>query len=186
VAILGDNSSGGASSNASSDRVTLSKVTASVAGTINSASIVCNAGNSTVSAKFVLYNASGGYPSSVVATSSAVLITGAGTFNFTMSGSFSAGDYYLGVVWNNFSTPDTSIDAETGLSGVDSQLHGGNYASPGALSSGTVVVTYTDSRFTAWIDYTDAVTLTQAAFRWRNDDGSESGATWAAAQNAAP
>ena len=26
-------------------------------------------------------------------------------------------------------------------------------------------------------------TLTQSRFRWRNDDGSETGATWAAAEN---
>lgn len=154
MAILGDNTSGTGASNASSDRATLSFVTATEAGTINSASIDAAAGNSTVNAKFVLYNASGGYPSTLVAVSSATLITGAGTFNFTMSGSFTAGDYYVGIVWDGSSTPDTQVDAETGLSGVDSQLHTCTYSSPGSLSVSTVIVTYTDQRYTAWIDYT--------------------------------
>jgi hypothetical protein len=185
MAILGDNSAGGSGSNASSDRFHLTKVTAATGGTINSASVITAAGNSTVSCKFVLYNHSGGSPTTLVAVSSATLITGAGTFNFTMSGSFAAGDYYVGVVEDNSSAPDTTIDYQGGLSGEDSQLHGQSYASPGTLSGATLVVGYTDLRFTAWIDYTDTQ-LTQQAFRFRNDDGSESAATWAAAQNASP
>lgn len=43
--------------------------------------------------------------------------------------------------------------------------------------------------FSALLEFEDAsgtTTRTQSAFRWRNDDGSETTATWRAAENAAP
>ena len=42
----------------------------------------------------------------------------------------------------------------------------------------------TDEQAVSWTDgISDPVTLTQSRFRWRNDDGSETTATWAAAEN---
>jgi len=160
MAILGDNSQGAGAANCSSDRIFVTRVTATEDGTINSAGAYFSAASTAgTNSKVVLYNAGASAPTTLVAVSSASSVpAGGGLVTFTMSGSFTAGDYYIGIVSDNF-TAQLSVD--NGLSGMDSELGdvGGAYASPPNLTGWSPAATYTDNRANAYIDYSPAAAL---------------------------
>lgn len=154
MAILGDNSQGSAQFPNSEDRALLQKVTATEAGNINSAHAYFGASSTTgTSAKVCLYTDAGGIPGTQVAVSSAVAVpAGSSLVNFTMSGSFTATTYYLGIVANDF---PAYLSEDDGLSGQDLQMANGtfSYASPPASWPGTDA-TYTNARINVYLDYT--------------------------------
>lgn len=157
MAILGDNTQGAGASNCSSDRIFITRVTASEGGTINSAGAYYDATTAVgTSSKVVLYNAGASAPTTLVAASSANTIpAGGGLVTFTMSGSFTAGDYYIGIVSNDF---NAKLQIDSGLSGMDSELGdvGGAYATPPNLTGWSPAATYTDNRVNVYIDYSAA------------------------------
>lgn len=187
MAIFGDNTAGTSSSPGTTDRAIVTAFTLTEDATINSAGAYFDAASTSgASAKVIVYNKSGGVPTSLVVASGATAVpAGGGLVTFTMSGSLTAGDYYVGVVYSDFQA-NTQVDDS--LSGMDSCMANGtlSYASPPGTWPGSDI-NYDNIRANAYIDYTAAGgAISQAGFRWRNDDGSESAATWAAAQNAAP
>lgn len=155
MAILGDNSQGAGGTNGNSDRIFVTRFTAAEAGVINSAGAYFAADSTAgTSAKVVLYNAGASAPTTLVAVSSASAVPGGGGLvTFTMSGTFEAGDYYLGVVYSDF---QARLSTDTGLSGMDSELGdpSGAYASPPDLTGWTPLATYSDNRANAYVEYT--------------------------------
>jgi len=136
--------------------------------------------NSGDTGKAVIYADSGGSPGALVGVSSAVSIpAGDQQVDFPLTASLAAGDYWLGIVVDSFNSRVNR--AATGYSSI--RKEGLSYASP-ADPMGTpdatgvigvsVFATYTPSA---------AVALDQTHYRFRNDDGSETTATWAAAED---
>lgn len=155
MAILGDNTQGAGGTNASADRIALTRVTATEDGTINGASAFFGAGTGGINAKFLMYNSDGSKATTLKYASAGVAVPGAGgQVDFALSGTFVAGEYYLGVVYDNNTAPDTQLSADSGLAGQDSELYADSYATPGDLTAATPIASYTDQRWNAWIDYT--------------------------------
>ena len=154
MAILGDNTQGAAQFPDSEDRALLQLVTATEAGTINSGHAYFGASSTAgMNAKVCLYTDAGGIPGTQVAVSSAASVpAGSGLVNFTMSGSFTATTYYLGIVADGFYA---YLSEDDGLSGQDLQMANGtfSYASPPGSWPGTDA-TYTNARINVYLDYT--------------------------------
>lgn len=156
---LGDNSQGASSSNCSSDRCLATFVTASEGGTITGGGAYFAAASTAgTNAKIALYEDGGTGPAALVAASSGVAIpAGGGLVTFTISGSFTAGDYYLMVISDNFTAQNST---DSGLSGQDTQLDDvtGAYAAPPADFTATwsPIATYSDVRNNVYIEYTAA------------------------------
>lgn len=129
---LGDDTQGVDSFPNNGDRCIVSKFTATETGTIVSAHAYFDAtGTAGSSCKFLFFNHAAGVPTTLIASSAGVAIpAGGGLVNFTLSGSFSAGDYYLGIVCNSF---ESRTSEDSGLTGQDFQrAEPYSYASPGA------------------------------------------------------
>lgn len=154
MAILGDNSVGSDDFPCSGDRALLQKVTATEAGNINSGHAYFDPSSTAgTSCKVCLYTDTGSGPGTQVAVSSAAAVpAGGGLVNFTMSGSFNATSYYLGIVANGF---NSRVQDDGGLSGQDMQMANGtfSYASPPASWPGTDG-SYDTIRLNVYLDYT--------------------------------
>lgn len=155
MAILGDNTAGSEVDPGSADRAWLNRFTATEGGTINSAgAYFASSSTSGASCKVVMYTAAGANtPGTLVAASSGSSVpSGGGLVTFTMSGSFSAADYFIGIVSSDFQA-DLQID--TSLSGMQSVLANGtlSYASPPASWPGTDSSSSAE-RVNVYIDYT--------------------------------
>lgn len=157
MAIFGDNSQGGSNSGGGTDRAWLVKVAAAEGGTINSAGAYFDA--STVaggSMKVLLYTfASANTPGTLVAASAGVSVpAGGGLVTDSMSGSFTTGDYFIGIVTGSY---EPNVNYDNVGSGMDAVVANGSlsYASPPASWPGTDA-SYNYPRFNAYIDYTAA------------------------------
>ncbi len=155
MAILGDNTQGGSTNPGSSNRALLSRVTAVEAGTINAAyAYFGSASTAGANGKVLLYTDTGSGPGTLVAASSSLALPAGGGLvgPFTMSGSFGAGDHFLGIVYDNF---QSNISTDNGLSGVSTQMANGtlSFSSPPASWPGTDI-TYSDVRVNVYLDYT--------------------------------
>lgn len=96
-----------------------------------------------------------------------------------------------GINWTNTTPP--SGYTETYDEPDNSSFMGGSGAYKVLSATETPTATFTTGSSIAWSSAlatfklsSGAATLDQYGFRWRLDDGSETTATWAAAQNAAP
>jgi len=181
VATFGQTSAGTASSPTSADRYWASKYTLTEDGDVTqvTAFFDFDAGNSSTAGtgKAVIYADSSGSPGALMGVSSAVSIpAGDQVVDFPLTVSLTAGDYWLGIVTESFGP---RLNEATGGSYVRKESL--TYASP-ADPMGTASASGT-ANFAVYATYTTATLLTQARFRWRNDDGSESAATWAAAED---
>ena len=141
-----------------------------------------DAGNSSgaCNAKVVIYADSSGAPGARVAVSSAVAVgSNDQTVDFTFGISVSAATYWFVVVTDDAGTNRLNIVAFSGSSSI--RKEGLTYASP-ADPMGTPDATGAISHG-IYATYTVGSTLDQSHFRFRNDDGSETTATWAAAED---
>ena len=182
MAILGDNTAGADTFPCSSDRCVVSLFVLSEAATINSGGAYFDSTSAAgTSAKLVILNDSSGTPGTLVTSSSASAVPASGglvTFG-GLSGSLSIGSYWIGVVTNG----SDCVFKEDASGGTTRMADGTfSYASPPATWPGTSG-SYT-SQLNAYIDYTpSSVSTDQEGARFRNDDGSETTATWAASQD---
>jgi len=142
-----------------------------------------NTSNSGDSAKAVIYADSAGSPGALKAVSSAVSVpAGDVAVTFPTAATLPARTYWIGIV-NNGSQSRLNSTSSGGEYVRKETL---TYASP-ADPMGTPDAQATGSgNFTVFATYTPAdspIALEQARYRFRNDDGSETTATWAAAED---
>lgn len=161
MAILGDNTQGASNSGGGADRAWLCKFTASEAGTINSAGAYFDASSiAGASMKVLIYTfASANTPGTLVAASSGATVpAGGGLVTAAMSGSFTAGDYFIGIVTSDF---QANVNYDNVGSSADAVLANGSlsYSSPPASWPGTDA-SYNYPQFNAYVDYTAAGGLT--------------------------
>lgn len=153
---VGDTTQGASSNPGNGDRCLVTLFTAAEAGTIVGAQAYFAASSSSgSSAKVVMYTNSSGVPGTLVAASSGTAVpAGGGLVTFTMSGSFSAADYFIGVVYSDF---QANVSTDDGLSGMNTDMANGtlSYSSPPASWPGTDIE-YTTSRVNAAVEYTTA------------------------------
>lgn len=175
--------SGGSAPN-SNDRYWASKFTLSEDGAVTKVTAFFdydagNTSNAGDNGKAVIYADSSGSPGALVGVSSAVAI-GAGdqTVDFPLTASLTAGDYWLGIVTDSF---NSRLHTFSWTGGNHVRKESLTYASPGD-PMGTPDATGSNI-FGIYATYEVPVSLDQSHFRFRNDDGSETTATWAAAED---
>lgn len=165
MAILGDNTQGGDTFPGSGDRAILTRFTATEAGTINSAGAYFVRTGAGENAKVIMYTNNAGIPGTLVAASSGSAITASGLTTFAMTGSFSAGLYFIGVVFDGGSGGSVDVSEDAVGTEVTEMANGTfSYASPPASwpgSDASYVV-----RVNAYVDYSAAPVGAQNQLAW--------------------
>lgn len=179
---LGDDTYGSSAFPGSSDRCLVTKFTATEAGTITGvgAYITVNYGNDTIKVVVLDDDGGSGEPGTLLYASPDISTTTEGWYTASLSGSFTAKDYWIGIV----ASGGCNYGRDDGLSGMNTRMANGTFSrsSPPSTWPGTDA-SYDTSRMNVYLEYTAGSTLDQTHFRWRNDDGSETTATWAAAED---
>lgn len=184
--ILGDNTQGAESSPGAANRALLTRYVLAEDGTINSAGAYFTADSAAGSnAKFLIYSDNAGTPGTLLyASSGSAIPAGGGLVTFTLSGSLTAGNLWLGIVYDS---GNANVSTDDGLSGQLTHMANGTltYSSPEASWPGSAP-TYDFMRVDAYVDYTAgaAATFEQEGFRFGADNGSESAHTFSDAQDA--
>lgn len=153
---FGDDTQGAASSPGNDDRALLTRFTLTEAATVTSmGGYFASSSLAGASVKFLVYSNNSGTPGTrQIVSNAATVPAGGGLVTASASGSLTAADYYVGVVYGGFE-PNVSVD--DGISGVDTEMANGtlSFASPPTSWPGTDI-SYDNIRVNVYVEYTAA------------------------------